>query len=104
MWPCIPPQSFPTASALSASVPSLRSWKREKCNIWDQIKSFTGGRGARKICGVSGVSSNGRHLVAQPHTSNRADLMALVQTALQRSQEYLLSEQKPEGYWVGELM
>jgi len=25
-------------------------------------------------------------------------------TALQRSQEYLLSEQKTEGYWVGELM
>jgi squalene-hopene/tetraprenyl-beta-curcumene cyclase len=27
-----------------------------------------------------------------------------VQTALRRSQDYLLSEQKPEGYWVGELM
>ena len=27
-----------------------------------------------------------------------------VQAALQRSQEFLLSEQKPEGYWVGELM
>ncbi|MDR3455821.1 MAG: squalene--hopene cyclase [Verrucomicrobiae bacterium] len=26
------------------------------------------------------------------------------QAALQRSQNYLLSEQKPEGYWVGELM
>ena len=26
------------------------------------------------------------------------------QTALQRSQSYLLSEQKPEGYWVGELL
>ena len=25
-------------------------------------------------------------------------------TALKRSQDYLLSEQKPEGYWVGELM
>jgi squalene-hopene/tetraprenyl-beta-curcumene cyclase len=27
-----------------------------------------------------------------------------VQAALQRSQNFLLSEQKPEGYWVGELM
>ena len=27
-----------------------------------------------------------------------------VQAALQRSQQFLLSEQKPEGYWVGELM
>ncbi len=26
------------------------------------------------------------------------------QAALQRSQEFLLSEQKPEGFWVGELM
>src|SRR5450756_1300744 len=26
------------------------------------------------------------------------------QAALQRSQNYLLSVQKPEGYWVGELM
>ena len=29
---------------------------------------------------------------------------ASVLAALQRSQNYLLSEQKPEGYWVGELM
>jgi squalene-hopene/tetraprenyl-beta-curcumene cyclase len=27
-----------------------------------------------------------------------------VQAALQRSQDYLLAEQKPEGYWVGELI
>src|SRR6266700_1793486 len=27
-----------------------------------------------------------------------------LQTAIQRSQRYLLREQKPEGYWVGELM
>ena len=26
------------------------------------------------------------------------------QAALKRSQDYLLSEQKPEGFWVGELM
>jgi squalene-hopene/tetraprenyl-beta-curcumene cyclase len=27
-----------------------------------------------------------------------------VETAIERSQAYLLGEQKPEGYWVGELM
>ncbi len=27
-----------------------------------------------------------------------------LETAIQRSQNYLLSQQKPEGYWVGELM
>ena len=27
-----------------------------------------------------------------------------LEAALQRSQDYLLSIQKPEGYWVGELM
>jgi len=29
---------------------------------------------------------------------------ARAETALKRSQDYLLSIQKPEGYWVGELM
>ncbi len=29
---------------------------------------------------------------------------AELETAIQRSQNYLLREQKPEGYWVGELM
>jgi squalene-hopene/tetraprenyl-beta-curcumene cyclase len=32
------------------------------------------------------------------------ELSALVQAAITRSQDYLLSIQKPEGYWVGELM
>jgi squalene-hopene/tetraprenyl-beta-curcumene cyclase len=27
-----------------------------------------------------------------------------LETAIKRSQDYLLSEQKPEGYWIGELM
>jgi squalene-hopene/tetraprenyl-beta-curcumene cyclase len=31
-------------------------------------------------------------------------LPARVEAALHRSQDFLLSEQKPEGYWVGELM
>ncbi len=36
--------------------------------------------------------------------SGTNDFTQMLQTALQRSQNYLLSEQKPEGYWVGELM
>jgi squalene-hopene/tetraprenyl-beta-curcumene cyclase len=32
------------------------------------------------------------------------DFSACYQAALQRSQHFLLSEQKPEGFWVGELM
>src|SRR5215207_6583012 len=28
----------------------------------------------------------------------------ILETAIERSQGYLLREQKPEGYWVGELM
>ena len=32
------------------------------------------------------------------------EFSARVQAALQRSQQFLLSEQKPAGYWVGELM
>jgi len=27
-----------------------------------------------------------------------------LETAIKRSQDYLLSQQKPEGYWIGELM
>ena len=34
----------------------------------------------------------------------RPAVPAELQTAITRSQSYLLSEQKPEGYWVGELM
>jgi squalene-hopene/tetraprenyl-beta-curcumene cyclase len=32
------------------------------------------------------------------------DLETVAEAALKRSQHYLLSQQKPEGYWVGELM
>ena len=37
---------------------------------------------------------------ADPGLKPQMDL----ETAIQRSQSYLLSQQKPEGYWVGELM
>jgi squalene-hopene/tetraprenyl-beta-curcumene cyclase len=41
---------------------------------------------------------------ASPARPAQNNFSARVQTALQRSQNFLLSEQKPEGYWVGELM
>ncbi|MCL5097395.1 MAG: hypothetical protein M1608_07685, partial [Candidatus Omnitrophica bacterium] len=34
----------------------------------------------------------------------RADTEQALDTAIARSQEYLLAQQKPEGYWVGELI
>jgi len=48
------------------------------------------------------------HRTTAGDTPQQPARLALPQTALataiQRSQAYLLSEQKPEGYWVGELM
>jgi squalene-hopene/tetraprenyl-beta-curcumene cyclase len=52
---------------------------------------------------VLGVTSQGR-LRERPSTGDPAAFLAYVQTALERSQSYLMSEQKPEGYWVGELI
>src|ERR1041385_4809333 len=41
----------------------------------------------------------------QPSPSNAcASLNCDLEAAILRSQQFLLSEQKPEGYWVGELM
>src|SRR3954469_8498686 len=34
----------------------------------------------------------------------RPQVDASLENAIERSQSYLLREQKPEGYWVGELM
>ena len=42
--------------------------------------------------------------VLPPATPALDEFSARYQAALQRSQNYLLSEQKPEGYWVGELL
>src|SRR5438094_4091819 len=42
------------------------------------------------------------------HTSSHqdpgSDILSELEIAIKRSQSYLLSQQKPEGYWVGELM
>ncbi|HEU6446936.1 MAG TPA: squalene--hopene cyclase [Verrucomicrobiae bacterium] len=42
--------------------------------------------------------------VQPPPKSARTGLVANLDAAIARSQQFLLSEQKPEGYWVGELM
>jgi hypothetical protein len=42
----------------------------------------------------------GQPVITAPPSGHRRAL----ETAIQRSQDYLLREQKPEGYWVGELM
>jgi len=39
-----------------------------------------------------------------PDTLTHDKFFSELQAALKRSQEFLLSEQKPEGFWVGELM
>ena len=42
--------------------------------------------------------------VKTPDAPISNDFISQYQAALQRSQNFLLSEQKAEGYWVGELM
>src|SRR5579863_5926269 len=69
------------------------------------IKNFTLGRGVRTVSAVSGTLTQDSKLDSKPLQTDfgfrpRADL----ESAIHRSQNYLLREQKPEGYWVGELM
>jgi len=48
-----------------------------------------------------------REIIAAKAPRQRAPAFALegeLETAMRRSQAYLLSQQKPEGYWIGELM
>ncbi len=62
-------------------------------------------RPVRRVCGVSVTQTQNGLTADKPLQQDfgfhsRAEL----ETAIQRSQNYLLREQKPEGYWVGELM
>jgi squalene-hopene/tetraprenyl-beta-curcumene cyclase len=41
---------------------------------------------------------------ASPEARSHGDFAADLQSAIRRSQDFLLREQKPEGYWVGELI
>jgi squalene-hopene/tetraprenyl-beta-curcumene cyclase len=57
------------------------------------------------VAGVTGhLIDNGQ--VSAPPQASDFDSFTLteLETAIQRSQDFLLREQKPEGYWVGELM
>ena len=51
---------------------------------------------------VSTEPSRIGNLSQQPELGNQRQ--SALETALQRSQNYLLGIQQPEGYWLGELM
>ena len=68
-----------------------------------QTKSFTGRQRVRILSDVAGTLSEGARLGGQPASAQPTPLSPL-ETAIQRSQNYLLSQQKPEGYWIGELV
>ena len=57
-----------------------------------------------QIMGVLTRSDTGGQSADAAATPNPSDFSDRFQAALQRSQQFLLSEQKPQGYWVGELM
>src|SRR6185295_2680719 len=58
-----------------------------------------------KLTAVSLTLSDGDRLSGQPATSDRSfSHRKAFETAISRSQNYLLSIQRPEGFWVGELM
>jgi len=54
--------------------------------------------------GVSVVTGSGRFGTSPAETSQDTQVWPQFDAAIRRSQNYLLSIQKPEGYWVGELM
>src|SRR5271170_8523704 len=53
---------------------------------------------------VTTVGTRTGRAVMSPLPSAESDLILGVKTAIERSQGYLLGVQKPEGFWVGELM
>jgi squalene-hopene/tetraprenyl-beta-curcumene cyclase len=55
---------------------------------------------------VSGLISETRRvgLDATASEARKSPVQSALETAIRRSQNHLLSIQKPEGYWVGELM
>ena len=60
---------------------------------------------AHKLSNVPEILSEIRPVGPYPTALvNKVLLQSDLVTAIERSQRYLLSLQKPEGYWVGELM
>jgi squalene-hopene/tetraprenyl-beta-curcumene cyclase len=67
--------------------------------------NFTALGFTRKLPAVDVTSSRGSSLGDTPRqAAPNAPSRNLLETAIKRSQEFLFSQQKPEGYWVGELM
>lgn len=67
------------------------------------IKNFTALWPVRRVKDVSVSPQDGRLVdKALQHPGVQPGLS--LEAAIQRSQNYLLTEQKPEGYWVGELI
>jgi squalene-hopene/tetraprenyl-beta-curcumene cyclase len=56
-----------------------------------------------KISGVSGFTSSNRR-TERVSEGGTIRLLHRLETAIELSQAYLLREQNPQGYWVGELM
>lgn len=50
------------------------------------------------------VAREGRNAIKPTVPEAASQLRTNIETAIERSQSYLLSVQRPEGYWVGELM
>src|SRR5437588_885808 len=68
-------------------------------------KGFTEGRSVRRVSPVSvSMSQRDRHEAVSLQTPSDFSHQLALETAIKRSQAYLLREQKPEGYWIGELM
>ena len=68
-------------------------------------KGFTEGRSVRTVSPVSvSMSQRDRHEAVSLQTPSDFSHQLALETAIKRSQAYLLREQKPEGYWIGELM
>jgi len=60
---------------------------------------------AAQIAGMSAYALDNGQTVTAPQASDLGSFtLPDLETAIARSQNYLLGEQKPEGYWIGELM
>jgi len=70
----------------------------------DSELSFYSRRLCLQIMGVLVSTENGRHGGLIEETAPGSSSWPELDNALRRSQDYLLSIQKSEGYWVGELM
>src|SRR6267143_7101286 len=68
-------------------------------------KDFTDGGAIPTVAPVSVITSQrDRHEGVSMHTEVAFNHRLSLETAIKRSQGYLLREQRPEGYWIGELM